>query len=206
MDSFEKEAFSGGYDLLCGVDEAGRGPLAGPVVAAAVVFSNPLPPIELGIRDSKTLTPARRRTLVFEIMKRAVSVGVGVVWNEEVDRINIHRATLWAMEKAVRSLSLTPDLLLIDGPHRIDSPVPQRPIVGGDALSMTIAAASIMAKTARDNIMVAYHRIFPEYNFLKNKGYPTKEHLQALAASGPSPVHRRTFRGVISEGWPRRQS
>ena len=197
MDSFEKEAFLNGFKLPAGVDEAGRGPLAGPVVAAAVVLSRPLP-VGAGIKDSKTLSPGRRRTLLFDIARAALAIGVGVAWNEEVDSINVHAASLKAMARAVDALGIKPDFLLIDGLYRIDSQIPQRPVVHGDSLSVSIAAASIVAKTVRDSIMDAYHELFPEYNFISNKGYPTKEHLRALGLSGPSPIHRRSFRGVCA--------
>ncbi len=198
MDLFELDARSKGYRAVAGVDEAGRGPLAGPVVAAAVIF-NSLPPKALGIKDSKALTPAKRYSLVFDIYARASSVGVGIVWPREIDAINIHRASLKAMEKAVSSLGVLPDLLLIDGSFPIDSDIAQRPIVSGDALSVSIAAASIIAKTTRDRIMLAYHRAFPEYNFLSNKGYPTKDHRAALKDFGPSPIHRKSFKGVVTQ-------
>lgn len=180
---------------MAGTDEAGRGPLAGPVVAAAVIFAS-IPQGSL-INDSKKLTPKKRESLVFEIYRKAYSVGVGVVWPEEIDRINIHRASLKAMERAVSALSVTPDLLLVDGSFPTGLSIPQRPIISGDARSISIAAASIIAKTARDNMMEAYHGIYPEYNFASHKGYPTKEHLSALVRLGPTPIHRLTFRGVL---------
>ncbi len=198
MDLHEKDARSNGFRAVAGIDEAGRGPLAGPVVAGAVIFLS-IPPKELGIRDSKTLTPSKRDSLVFEIYKIAAAVGIGVIWPDEIDAINIHKASLKAMEKAVSSLEILPDLLLIDGSFPIDSDLPQRPIVSGDSLSVSIAAASIVAKTTRDKIMDSYHLIFPRYNFSSNKGYGTKEHLAALKAFGPSPIHRRSFRGVVRE-------
>jgi len=213
MDSLERGLFKEGFELVAGVDEAGRGPLAGPVAAAAVILPRPLP-LEAGIRDSKTLTPKRREALACEIFSMALSVGVGVVWHSEIDRINILRASLLAMERAVNNLSPcglnttspppsgvkvgAPQFLLIDGPHGVNSPIPQRPVIGGDSLSVSIAAASIVAKTFRDRIMWAYHRIFPAYNFHRNKGYGTKEHMETLNRIGPSPVHRFSFRGVLT--------
>ncbi len=198
MDSFERDAFANGYRSVAGVDEAGRGPLAGPVVAGAVVFEYP-PPTGLGIRDSKKLTPARRASLVIDIYSTALAVGVGIVWPGDVDRLNIHRASLLAMEKAVRGLgepegAIKPDFVLIDGAFRTSLDIPQLPVVSGDSLSVSIAAASIIAKTARDAIMEAYHRIYPRYDFLGNKGYPTKGHMAALCAFGPCPIHRKSFR------------
>ncbi|MBI5827744.1 MAG: ribonuclease HII [Deltaproteobacteria bacterium] len=198
MDSFERDAFDRGNRFVAGVDEAGRGPLAGPVVAGAVVFEFP-PPIGLGIRDSKKLTPSRRASLVLDIYRTAVAVGVGIVWPGDVDRLNIHRASLLAMEKAVRGLGppdggFKPDFILIDGAFRTSLDIPQLPVVSGDSLSVSIAAASIIAKTARDAIMEAYHRIYPHYGFPGNKGYPTKGHRAALSTFGPCPIHRKSFR------------
>lgn len=198
MDSYEKDARQKGYKAIAGVDEAGRGPLAGPVVAAAVIFSYP-PPTNLGIKDSKALSERQRALLVYEIYRSASDVGVGVVWHEEVDRLNIHHASLRAMEKAVGVLSFNPDIILIDGQFPIKTAIPQRTIISGDALSVSIAAASIVAKTARDSIMRAYHNIFPEYDFINNKGYGTSAHLSALERKGPCPIHRRSFRGVIKD-------
>lgn len=198
MDLYEKDARSKGFKSVAGIDEAGRGPLAGPVVAAAVIFSS-LPAKELGINDSKRLTPSRRDLLVFEIYKVAPAVGIGIMWPDEIDAINIHKASLKAMEKAVFSLEILPDFLLIDGSFPIETDIPQRPIVSGDTLSVSIAAASIIAKTTRDKIMDSYHVTFPQYNFSSNKGYGTKEHLEALRSFGASPIHRRSFRGVVQE-------
>lgn len=197
MDSFESDAIKNGFKAVAGVDEAGRGPLAGPVVASAVIFS--ILPLHLGINDSKKLTKKERDSLVLEIYRTAQSVGIGIVWPEEVDSINIHKATLLAMKKAVASLNLTPDLLLIDGTFPIDSEIQQRPIISGDALSISIAAASIVAKTTRDRIMEAYHLLYPQYDFINNKGYGTKDHLLRLSEAGPCPIHRMSFRGVLPE-------
>ncbi|MBI5643894.1 MAG: ribonuclease HII [Deltaproteobacteria bacterium] len=195
MDFYEKDAFTKGFKAVAGIDEAGRGPLAGPVVAAAVIFTPPLP-LSFGIRDSKILSASKRDSLVFDIYLKARSVGVGIVWPTEVDSINIHRASLEAMRRAVSSLAFKPDMLLIDGSFPIDTDIEQRPIISGDALSVSIAAASIIAKTTRDRIMDAYHLMYPDYKFSSNKGYPTKEHLEALSKAGPAPIHRRSFRGV----------
>ncbi len=196
MDSYEREALDEGRAVIAGIDEAGRGPLAGPVVAAAVCFTIPIPVNPL-IRDSKTLSPAKRRVALLDIYRSAAAVGIGIVWPEEVDRINIHRASLLAMEKAVEGLSVTPEILLIDGRFPIESEIPQRAIIGGDGLSTSIAAASIVAKTTRDHIMAAYHKIYPEYGFDTNMGYGTKLHMGALTRVGASPVHRRSYRGVL---------
>ncbi len=195
MDSFEARALSEGYDVIVGVDEAGRGPIAGPVVAGAVVFSRKL--LELGLKDSKKLSPLKREAFSHSIFINSPSVGVGVAWTEEVDSLNIHRASLTAMRRAVENLKkrgISPQILLVDGPHSIpELTIPQIPVVSGDSLSVTIAAASIVAKTTRDNIMRAYHRLYPDYQFETNKGYPTKDHITALDEIGPSPVHRRSF-------------
>jgi len=195
MDYFETDARARGFSIVAGVDEAGRGPLAGPVVAAAVVFGGSV--THLGIRDSKKLSPAKRSSLVVEIYRHAASVGLGFVWPEEIDRINILRAALKAMVLAVDSLTPRPKLLLIDGNSRVESDIEQQPIVSGDSLSVSIAAASIVAKTARDRVMESYDNIYPEYDFRKNKGYPTAGHLKTLKRLGPTPIHRLSFRGVL---------
>jgi ribonuclease HII len=192
MDTYEKEVLNEGHRIVAGIDEAGRGPLAGPVVAAAVVFTPEL--MALGIKDSKKLSPGRRNTAALDIYLTAPATAVGVVWPEEVDRVNIHRATLKAMEKAVKALSIEPECLLIDGPFPVQGVrVAQRPIKSGDSKSVTIAAASIIAKTTRDSIMAAYHTLYPGYNFIKNKGYGTPEHISILRQSGPCPIHRKSF-------------
>lgn len=197
MDSFETDARTKGFHAVAGVDEAGRGPLAGPVTAAAVIFTSV--PTHLGIKDSKTLSPKKRNSLVFDIYRHAASVGVGFVWPEEIDRINILRASLKAMVRAVEGLSVRPELLLIDGNFPVDSEIEQKLIVSGDSLSVSIAAASIIAKTIRDRVMESYGLLYPGYNFAQNKGYPTKEHLEALKRFGPSPIHRLSFRGVLKK-------
>lgn len=196
MDSFEKDARSKGFQAIAGVDEAGRGPLAGPVVAAAVIFPLALP-LKLGIKDSKALSAKAREELVFGIYREALSIGIGIVWPSEIDAINIHKASLRAMEMAVATLD-GPEFLLIDGTFPIKTDLPQLPVISGDALSVSIAAASIIAKTTRDRIMDGYERLYPGYNFASNKGYGTKEHLEALSKIGPCPIHRRSFRGVVS--------
>jgi ribonuclease HII len=192
MNSFERRAHQRGYKLIAGIDEAGRGPLAGPVVAAAVI----LPP-DYGnpeINDSKQLSPQKREKL-YEIIKQdALSIGFGVVETSIIDSINILQATLVAMREAVSNLSITPDYLLIDGLHRIFVSIPQESIVKGDCLSVSVASASIIAKVSRDRIMEIYHRQFPQYNFLKNKGYGTEEHREAIKKYGHCKIHRRSFR------------
>ncbi len=196
MDSYERKAFGKGLSTVAGIDEVGRGPLAGPVVAAAVCFTASLPTNPL-IRDSKTLSASQRSRALFDIYSFASAVGIGIVWHEDVDSFNIHRATLMAMEAAVSDLSVTPDILFIDGRFPIESDIEQMSIVKGDSVSVSIAAASIVAKTTRDHIMAAYHNIYPQYGFETNMGYGTKAHMGALARIGASPVHRRSFRGVL---------
>jgi ribonuclease HII len=199
MNSFERKAHGCGYRLVAGIDEAGRGPLAGPVVAAAVI----LPPgYEQGdallqgvpINDSKKLSPRQRGRLYETITRDAVSVGIGVVEAPEIDVVNILQATLAAMKEAVLALLPPPDYLLIDGLNRIDLDTPQETIVSGDSRSLSVAAASIVAKVSRDRLMEMYHRQFPQYNFLRNKGYGTREHREAILKYGRSKIHRRSFR------------
>ncbi|MBE3582909.1 MAG: ribonuclease HII [Limnochordaceae bacterium] len=183
-----------GYQLVAGIDEAGRGPLAGPVVAAAVVFP---PNVWIpGVRDSKTLSPQQREFLFPLIQRRALAVGVGVVDQDEIDRTDILRATLQAMQQAVAQLGLTPDYCLIDGLQSPVLPCPSHCLVGGDGCCFSIAAASIVAKVHRDRLMAEMDRRYPGYGFAENKGYPTPAHRKALAALGPSPIHRRSFHGV----------
>ena len=191
MDTFEKIAYEEGYQLVAGIDEAGRGPLAGPVVAAAVI----LPPGYLNseINDSKKLSAAKREELYEIINKEAVAIGMMVVDADIIDRVNILQATLQAMRDAVLELPTSPDFLLIDGNQRVPILTPQKPIVKGDALSISIAAASIIAKVSRDRIMEMYHRQFPQYNFQQNKGYGTKEHLDAIKQFGICKIHRKSF-------------
>ncbi len=191
---YESDAIQKGYRLIAGVDEAGRGPLAGPVVASAVVFSSP--PEDLVLKDSKALTPGKRESLLLAINREALTIGVGIVWPSLVDEINIHNASLLAMERAVNALNPVPHLLLIDGLFTIHSTIKQTPIVKGDTLSISIAAASIVAKTTRDHIMDAYNKIYPEYRFAKNKGYGTKDHRTELRRLGRSPIHRASFKSI----------
>lgn len=191
MDTFEKLAYQKGYKFIAGVDEAGRGPLAGPVVAAAVIF----PPNYQNnqINDSKKISASKREELYDVIINDAITVGVGTADAGTIDRINILQASLQSMREAVLELLPLPDFLLIDGLHKIPLPTPQKPLVRGDALSVSIAAASIIAKVSRDRIMEMYHRQFPQYNFLQNKGYGTKEHRNAILEFGLCKIHRRSF-------------
>lgn len=191
---YEREAWSKGYSLLAGVDEAGRGPLAGPVVAAAVILRREafLP----GLDDSKVLTPSKRDRLYDMIRREAVAVGIGIVGEQVIDAANILRATRVAMADAVRNMEVAPDCLLIDALALPDLAIAQKPIIHGDALSLSIAAASVIAKVTRDRIMEDLHKQYPVYNFSRHKGYGTAEHLERIRLHGPSPVHRLSFRGV----------
>ncbi len=191
---FEKKSIDNGFSRIAGIDEAGRGPLAGPVVSAAVIL-----PIHLhipGISDSKKLTPKKRAYLYDMIYDLAVSIGIGIVDPPEIDRINILQAALLSMAMASENLNPQPDCLLIDGIFRISSTLPQEPIPKGDARSISIAAASIIAKVTRDRLMERYHQDYPQFGFSKHKGYPTKAHKAAIREFGCSPIHRQTFRGV----------
>jgi ribonuclease HII len=179
---------------VCGVDEAGRGPLAGPVIAAAVIL-DPGNPVE-GLADSKVLSVTRRAALAAMLREQALAWAVGRAEVEEIDRVNILRATMLAMRRAVLALASTPLEVLVDGDTLPELPMRARAIVGGDATTPCIAAASIIAKTTRDAEMRLLHERFPDYGFDQHKGYPTAAHLAALRRYGPSPIHRRTFRPV----------
>ncbi len=191
---FEKKAREKGFSQIAGIDEAGRGPLAGPVVSAAVIFPDSLPP--LGIDDSKKLTPKKRDYLFDKIYDYAVAVGTGIVGPLEIDRINILQAARLSMVLAVKDLKAPPDYLLIDGIFRIASDLPQEPIRKGDSLSISIAAASIVAKVTRDRMMAKYHQDYPQFGFSQHKGYPTKAHKAAIREYGCCPIHRQSFKGV----------
>ncbi len=191
MWEIENSHFSKGIKLICGVDEAGRGPLAGPVCAAAVI----LPPnVEIpGLNDSKKLTDKRRRELFPVIKEQAIAYGIGLATHEEIDQINILQATYLAMERALAQLSVRPELALIDGNRTKDFGLPVETIVKGDSRSASIAAASILAKVTRDDLMLEAAKQFPQYQFDVHKGYGTRAHYAALTAHGPSPIHRMTF-------------
>ena len=193
-DEFELEARRRGYRRIAGVDEAGRGPLAGPVVAAAVVL--PSRCRLAGVNDSKQVSESERARLYEVIVERARGIGVGVATEQEIDRLNILEATRLAMRRALASLNPPADCLLIDAVTLSSLAIPSRSIIKGDTLSISIAAASIVAKVTRDRMMAAYHRTYPLYNFLAHKGYGTEEHLQRLAQHGPCAIHRRTFAPV----------
>jgi ribonuclease HII len=195
---FEGRAWRDGAARVAGVDEAGRGPLAGPVAAAAVVL-DPARRIR-GLRDSKLLPPERREELFAIIQERALAVGVAIVDHETIDRVNILEATRRAMRAALAQLVPFPDLVLTDFVHLAALPCPQRNLVDGDRRCATIAAASIVAKVTRDRLMREWDAKYPEYGFARHKGYGTPEHLGALDRLGPCPIHRRTFSGVWRQG------
>jgi ribonuclease HII len=185
-----------GFVRIAGLDEAGRGPLAGPVVAAAVVFSKCIK--IKGLRDSKKVPEKEREFLYGEIARLSADIGIGIVGHEEIDRLNILRATRLAMRFAVENLSNPPDLLVIDAVSLPSVRIKQFSIIKGESISASIAAASIVAKCERDRIMLEYHRQFPHYNFDRNKGYSTKDHLDMIRLYGPCPIHRKSFQRVMS--------
>jgi ribonuclease HII len=191
---FERQARARGFRAVAGIDEAGRGPLAGPVVAAAVILPETfdLP----GLTDSKQLSEKARERLYPLIRTQALAVGIGVARPEEIDRINILQATLLGMQRAVGRLNVPPDFLLIDGNVPVPLGVPQQTLVKGDARSLSIAAASVVAKVVRDRIMCSLDRLHPGYGLAGHKGYGSAAHREAIARLGPSPCHRRTFGGV----------
>ena len=191
MWSIENSCFSDDIKIICGVDEAGRGPLAGPVCAAAVI----LPPnVEIpGLNDSKKLTDKKRRELFPIIKEMAISYGIGYASHEEIDQINILQATYLAMERALAQLDPKPDLALIDGNRAKDFGIPVKTVIKVDSLSASIAAASVLAKVSRDDLMLQLAEEYPQYGFEIHKGYGTKAHYEALRTYGHSPVHRMTF-------------
>lgn len=191
MWEFENKYMAEGYQLICGVDEAGRGPLAGPVCAAAVIL--PLNIEILGLNDSKKLTDKKRRELFPVICEKAIAYGIAFADHKEIDEINILQATYLAMERAIKGLSVKPDFALIDGNRAKDFGVPLETIVGGDGRSASIAAASVLAKVTRDDLMLKMAQEYPEYGFEIHKGYGTKAHYAALAEHGPCEIHRMTF-------------
>ncbi len=194
MWTFEQRANNMGYCRVAGIDEAGRGPLAGPVVSAAVILPDNFECS--GITDSKKLSEKKREALFPIIKENALAFGVGIADHEEIDRINILQASLLSMRRAVDDLGISPDYLLVDGKFTIDSPLPQEAIVKGDSRSISVASASIIAKVTRDRIMAELSVQYPQYNFHRHKGYPTKAHKEAIITHGPCPVHRQSFRGV----------
>lgn len=201
MYKYELEEFSKGKSLICGVDEVGRGPLAGPVVSSAVI----LPPLTVdsdfieweGLNDSKKLSIKKREAFYNRLLEHPdVHIGIGIVSEQIIDRINIFRATQLSMRRAISNLDIKPDCLLIDGMLLPGIKIYQRKIINGDALSLSIAAASVIAKVTRDNIMCEYHKKYPQYGFDKHKGYGTKEHLRSLKEYGPCKIHRRSFKPI----------
>ncbi len=188
---FENVKYAEGYTAVCGTDEAGRGPLCGPVVAAAVILPRDVE-IE-GLNDSKKLTEKRREKLFDVIKEKALAYAIAESSPEEIDEINILNASMLAMRRAVESLSVPADFVLIDGNCSRGFNIPTETIVGGDAKSASIAAASILAKVTRDRGCAELDKLYPEYGIAKHKGYPTKEHMEAVRKFGPSPIHRKTF-------------
>jgi len=193
--SFETKSIAKGFSKIAGIDEAGRGPLAGPVVSAAVILPSSFPVSD--IKDSKKLMPGKRADLYEKIYKHAISIGIGIVDSIEIDRINILKASLMSMAMSVDNLNPQPDYLLVDGKFKIPSVLPQEPVIRGDSLSISIAAASIVAKVTRDRLMEIYHLYYPQFGFSQHKGYPTRAHKKAISKFGCCPIHRRSFRGVL---------
>ncbi|EGJ38996.1 Ribonuclease HII [Streptococcus sanguinis] len=192
---YEKELYQAGYQTIAGIDEVGRGPLAGPVVAAAVI----LPPgckIK-GLNDSKKIPKKKHQEIYQAVLDKALAVGIGLMNSEIIDQVNIYEATKLAMKEALSKLSLKPDYLLIDA-MKLDIDIPQESIIKGDANSLSIAAASIVAKVTRDKLMADYDKEYPGYDFAQNAGYGTKSHLQGLERHGVTPIHRKTFEPVKS--------
>lgn len=191
INTFENEGYKNGYTYIGGIDEAGRGPLAGPVVAAVVVFK-PGTKIE-GINDSKKLSESKRDELFDIIKEQALDYGIGIVQREEIDEYNILNATYMAMKKAINCLKNTPDYLLVDAAHIPGVSIEQKSIIKGDSKSISIAAASILAKVTRDSIMYEYDKMYPEYGFASHKGYGTDQHYKAIREHGITTIHRRSF-------------
>ncbi len=189
----ERNLNRSGYSSVAGVDEAGRGPLAGPVVAGAVILKDFF--FKERIDDSKKLSAKLREKAYAEIFKKSI-VGVGIVDEKTIDKINIYQATKRAMQIAISNLELPPDFVIVDGKMKIVTKCPLKCIVGGDSKSLSIAAASIIAKVTRDRIMLEYDSIYPQYGFARHKGYGTKAHMEALKTNGASPIHRRSFNPV----------
>lgn len=191
LELYEDDLRNKGFGMIAGVDEVGRGPLAGPVVAASVIL--PLGLRLKGLNDSKKLTPATRDRLYDEIKKSAVAFSVSMVSEKEIDLINIYQASLKAMREAVSMMEIAPDYLLVDAVKIPEIMIPQLPLVRGDGLSASIAAASVLAKVTRDRLMDVYDREFPQYGFARHKGYGTREHVEAISKYGPCPIHRVSF-------------
>ena len=199
MLKFEKKYWKTGVTYIAGVDEAGRGPLAGPVVSAAVIF-NKIDIIE-GINDSKKISPKKREILFHKIIDNSIAYGIGVVHEKEIDEMNILEATYLSMKKAIGSLKVSPELILIDGPRSNIKHYSVQHIINGDQLSYSIAAASILAKVYRDRIMLEYDKLYPIYFFKNNKGYGTKKHIESINSNKISPVHRKSF-NIVNKNMP----
>ena len=193
MSYYENQLREKGYRYIAGLDEAGRGPLAGPVVAGAVILPPDTELVIPGVDDSKKLSSLRRGKILEEIKEKAIAWAVGIVDVETIDQINILQATKKAMKQAVEGLQTSPEILLIDAVELAQVSLPQQPLIHGDALSVSIAAASIVAKETRDAMMIALDSLYPEYGFASNKGYGSAQHIAALRKYGPCPIHRRTF-------------
>ncbi len=192
MDAYERACRKNGYTQIAGIDEAGRGALAGPVVAAAVIL--PIDCCIEGLTDSKLLTPHQRELLKDKIHRTAISVGIGSADNRTIECINIFQASLLAMKNAVEQLTSKPDYLLVDGSKLPEIDIPGEAIPKGDYLSSSIAAASIIAKTTRDRLMIEFDKTYPNYGFKQHKGYPTAQHRQAIEQFGATAIHRNTFK------------
>jgi ribonuclease HII len=198
MKNFDNSFLSGSIKYIAGTDEAGRGPLAGPVVAAAVIFDNDV--WIKGVNDSKQLTEKEREALLPQIIEKCLACSVSVISHIQIERINILQASLLAMTTSIDRLKLKPDLILVDGNKGLKHPINSIPIIKGDSKSFAIASASIIAKVARDRIMKRLHLYYPDYNWSKNKGYGTAEHIAAIKTYGPSPLHRKLFlRNILFE-------
>ncbi len=201
MSEAENRLRGQGYTLICGVDEVGRGPLAGPVMAGAVILPPDTELVIPGVDDSKKVTPKKRAELYGIIQEKAIAWAVGAADVETIDRINILQATMLAMQRAIAQLDPQPDALLVDALTLHDISIPQQPIVHGDARSVSIAAASILAKVTRDTLMEELDELYPQYGFRDNKGYGTAAHIAAIREYGPCPIHRKTFIGhFVEEG------
>jgi ribonuclease HII len=193
---FENQAWAEGYKLVAGLDEVGRGCIAGPVVAAACIL-DPSKPLPEGLNDSKKVTESNRDEIAVQLKETCIAYAIGQIEADEIDRINILEATKQAMLNAIATLEPAPDFLLIDALYLKRSPLPQRSIIKGDSISASIAAASILAKTYRDDLMKAYDTEYPQYGFAAHKGYGCATHYDAIRAHGPCPLHRMSFRGVV---------
>ncbi|HBF44628.1 MAG TPA: ribonuclease HII [Clostridiales bacterium] len=197
---YEKYCLEKGYKYICGIDEVGRGPLAGPVVTCAVIMD--LTKLVDGVDDSKKLSAKKREKFYDEIISCSVAYSITEISEKEIDEINILNATKKCMLQSVKSLEIKPDVLLIDA-VKLNTDIPQLSVIKGDALSYTIGCASILAKVYRDRLMAEYDKIYPQYNFKKNAGYGTKEHITAIKEIGPCPIHRKTF---IKNFWEQKEN